>query len=569
MTRPLALAALLAFVAVPPGVSQERLDWATLGRIRDEGFRHSQVMETAAQLTDVHGPRLTASPQYKKAADWARQQLETWGLANAHLESWPFGRGWSFERCSAHVVAPVSFPLVALPKAWTAGTTGPVRGKVMRVKVDSEADVEKLKGKIAGRILWVGEPRELKGPEEGGVFKRYTEKQLDDLEQYQVPGARGGRGPMGPADREAFLKRRRLQRALDKLYETERPLAVVEPSERDANVLRLGGARSYKKGDPQPVTQLVVSASQWSRVARLLDRKTEVEVEIDVKAAFHEEDLNGYNVVADLPGGDRKAELVMVGAHLDSWHPGTGATDDGAGSAVMMEVMRILKATSASPRRTIRIGLWGGEEQGLLGSRAYVGEHFASRPQPPEPGPDEMPAFLRNDPPAPMTLKPDHAKLSAYFNLDNGTGRIRGIYLQENAGVKPVFEAWMESVKDLGATRLTMRNTGGTDHQSFDGVGLPGFQFIQDPIEYMDGSFFGTHHTDMDTYDRLQREDLMQAAVVIATFAYNAAMRDELLPRKPLPPVAAPPAPAGPPAKPGAKGAKPAPKAGEASPGGR
>jgi len=569
MTRPLALAVLLAFVAVPPAVSQEKLDWATLGRIRDEGFRHSQVMETAAQLTDVHGPRLTGSPQYKKAADWARQQLETWGLANAHLESWPFGRGWSFERCSAHVVAPVSFPLVALPKAWTAGTTGPVRGKVMRVKVDSEADVEKLKGKIAGRILWVGEPRELKGPEEGGVFKRYTEKQLDDLEQYQVPGARGGRGPMGPADREAFLKRRRLQRALDKLYETERPLAVVEPSERDANVLRLGGARSYKKGDPQPVTQLVVSASQWSRVARLLDRKTEVEVEIDVKAAFHEEDLNGYNVVADLPGGDRKAELVMVGAHLDSWHPGTGATDDGAGSAVMMEVMRILKATSASPRRTIRIGLWGGEEQGLLGSRAYVGEHFASRPQPPEPGPDEMPAFLRNDPPAPMTLKPDHAKLSAYFNLDNGTGRIRGIYLQENAGVKPVFEAWMESVKDLGATRLTMRNTGGTDHQSFDGVGLPGFQFIQDPIEYMDGSFFGTHHTDMDTYDRLQREDLMQAAVVIATFAYNAAMRDELLPRKPLPPVAAPPAPAGPPAKPGAKGAKPAPRAGEASPGGR
>ena len=569
MTRPLALAVLLAFVAVPPAVSQEKLDWATLGRIRDEGFRHSQVMETAAQLTDVHGPRLTASPQYKKAADWARQQLETWGLANAHLESWPFGRGWSFERCSAHVVAPVSFPLVALPKAWTAGTTGPVRGKVMRVKVDSEADVEKLKGKIAGRILWVGEPRELKGPEEGGVFKRYTEKQLDDLEQYQVPGARGGRGPMGPADREAFLKRRRLQRALDKLYETERPLAVVEPSERDANVLRLGGARSYKKGDPQPVTQLVVSASQWSRVARLLDRKTEVEVEIDVKAAFHEEDLNGYNVVADLPGGDRKAELVMVGAHLDSWHPGTGATDDGAGSAVMMEVMRILKATSASPRRTIRIALWGGEEQGLLGSRAYVGEHFASRPQPPEPGPDEMPAFMRNEPPAPMTLKPEHAKLSAYFNLDNGTGRIRGIYLQENAGVKPVFEAWMESVKDLGATRLTMRNTGGTDHQSFDGVGLPGFQFIQDPIEYMDGTFFGTHHTDMDTYDRLQREDLMQAAVVIATFAYNAAMRDELLPRKPLPPVAAPPAPAGPPAKPGAKGAKPAPKAGEASPGGR
>ena len=569
MTRRFVLAVAFVGLAASEAPAQEKLDWATLGRIRDEGFRRSQVMETAAQLTDVHGPRLTASPQYKKAADWARQQLETWGLANARLESWPFGRGWSFDRCSAHVVAPMAFPLVALPKAWTAGTNGPVRGKVMRVKAESEADVEALKGKIAGMILWVGQPRDLKGPEDGGVFKRYTEKQLDEIEQYQIPGPRGARGPMGPVDREAFLKRRRVQQALDKLYEAERPLAVIEPSERDANVLRLGGARSYKKGEAQPVTQLVVSASQWSRVARLLDRKTEVEVEVDVKAAFHEDDTNGYNVVAELPGTDKKGELVMLGAHLDSWHPGTGATDDAAGSAVMMEALRILKAIDAKPKRTVRIGLWGGEEQGLLGSRAYVAEHFASRPEPKEAGPDELPSFMRNDPPAPITLKPEHAKLSAYFNLDNGTGKIRGIYLQENAAVKPVFEAWMESVTDLGASRVTMRNTGGTDHQSFDGVGLPGFQFIQDPIEYMDGTFFGTHHTDMDTYDRLQREDLMQAAVVIATFAYNAAMRDELLPRKPLPPVAAPPAPAGPPAKPGAKGAKPAPKAGEASPGGR
>jgi len=559
----------MAGLAAAPAPAQEKLDWATLGRIRDEGFRHSQVMETAGQLTDVHGPRLTGSPQYKKAADWARQQLETWGLANAHLESWPFGRGWSFERCSAHVVSPMAFPLVALPKAWTAGTNGPVRGKVLRVKAESEADVEKLKGQIAGMILWVGQPRELKGPEDGGVFKRYTEKQLDDLERYAIPGALGGRGPMGPVDREAFVKRRRLRQALDKLYAAEKPLAVVEPSERDANVLRLGGGGSRKKGDPEAVTQLVVSASQWGRVARLLDRKIDVEVEIDVKGAFHEEDTNGYNVVAELPGTDRKGELVMLGAHLDSWHPGTGATDDAAGSAVMMEALRILKAIDVKPKRTIRVGLWGGEEQGLLGSRAYVSEHFASRPEAKEPGPDELPSFMRNDPPPPITLEPDHAKLSAYFNLDNGTGKIRGVYLQENAALKPVFEAWMEAVKDLGATGITMRNTGGTDHQSFDRAGLPGFQFIQDPIEYMDGTFFGTHHTDMDVYDRLQREDLMQAAVVIATFAYNAAMRDELLPRKPLPPVATPPAPLPAPAgKAGTKGgAKPAPRAVEAAPG--
>ena len=338
MTRRLAVALVLAGFAGTPAVAQEKLDWATLGRIRDEGFRHSQVMETAGQLTDVLGPRLTGSPQYKKAAEWSRQQLETWGLANARLESWPFGRGWSFERCSAQVVSPMSFPLVALPKAWTAGTNGPVRGKVLRVKAESEADVEALKGKIAGMVLWVGQTRELKGPEDGGVFKRYTDKQLDDLEQYQIPSPRGGgRGP-GPFDREAFLKRRKVQQALEKLYAAEKPLVVVEPSERDANVLRLGSGGSRKKGDPQAVTQLVVSATQWSRVARLLDRKTEIEVEVDVKATFHEDDTNGYNVVAELPGTDKKGELVMVGAHLDSWHPGTGATDNAAGSAVMMEV---------------------------------------------------------------------------------------------------------------------------------------------------------------------------------------------------------------------------------------
>jgi carboxypeptidase Q len=568
MTRRLALAlAALAALAGTPAQAQEKLDWATLGRIRDEGFRHSQVMETAAQLTDVHGPRLTGSPQYKEAAEWAKTQLETWGLANTHLESWPFGRGWSFERCSAQVVSPMAFPLFALPKAWTAGTNGPVRGKVLRVKADSEADVEALKGKVAGMILWVGQPRELKGPEEGGVFKRYTDKQLDELEQYKIPGPRGGRGP-GPFDREAFLKRRRVQQALDKLYASEKPLAVVEPSERDANVLRLGSGGSRKKGDPQAVTQLVASATEWNRVARLLDRKAEVEVEVDVKATFYEEDTNGYNVVAELPGTDRKGEIVMVGAHLDSWHPGTGATDNAAGSAVMMEAMRILKAIDARPKRTVRLGLWGGEEQGLLGSRAYVSEHFASRPEPREPGPGELPSFMRNDPPAPMTLKPEHAKLAGYFNFDNGTGKIRGIYLQENAAAKPVFDAWMEAVKDLGATRVTMQNTGGTDHQSFDSVGLPGFQFIQDPIEYSE-SFFGTHHTDVDTYDRLQRDDLMQAAVVVASFAYEAAMRDELLPRKPLPPVEAPAAPPkAPAARAGTKGgAKPAPKVLEAAPG--
>ena len=435
----------------------------------------------------------------------------------------------------------MAFPLVALPKAWTAGTNGPVRGKVMRVKVESEADVEAFKGKVAGMVLWVGQPRDLKGPEDGGVFKRYTEKQLDEIEQYQIPGARGGRGPMGPADREAFLKRRRLQQALDKLYAAEKPLAVFEPSERDADVLRLGGGGSRKVGDPQAVTQLVVAAEEWNRVARLLDRKMEVEVEIDVKAAFHEEDPNGYNVVADLPGTDKKGELVMVGAHLDSWHPGTGATDDAAGSAVMMEVVRILKAIDAKPRRTIRIGLWGGEEQGFLGSRAYVNEHFASRPEPKEPGAGRD-ALVH----AQRAAGADHAEARPREALGLLQPRQRH---REDPRHLPAGERGGEA--DLRGVDGVGEGPRGHAHhdaqhrrhrpQPFDGVGLPGFQFIQDPIEYMDGTFFGTHHTNMDVYDRLQREDLMQAAVVIATFAYDAAMRDELLPRKPLPPVAPPP----------------------------
>jgi carboxypeptidase Q len=530
----LAASTLLSTVAVSAG---EPIDWAAVGRIRDEGFHRSKVMETAAELTDVLGPRLTGSPGFKRSAEWSRGQLEAWGLANAHLESWPFGRGWSFERCSAHVVAPVTFPLVALPKAWTSGTSGTVRGKVIRVKAESEDDLARWKGKLAGAVVWAGEPRVLKAPEDGGLFRRYSDKDLDELQQYSIPGQRGRRGAVGPEDREAFLKRRRLQRALDKLFADERVLAVVTPSEWDADVLRLGGGGSRKVGDPEAPTQLVVAADQWNRVDRLLGRKMEVEVELDVKATFHQDDTNGYNVVAELPGSDRKGELVMLGAHLDSWHAGTGATDDASGVAVMMEAIRILKAIDARPRRTVRIGLWGGEEQGLLGSRAYVAEHFASRPAPREAGPDELPSWMRDEPPAPMTLKREYARVSAYFNYDNGTGKIRGVYLQEDAPARPVFEGWLDAVRDLGVSTITMRNTGGTDHQSFDSVGLPGFQFIQDPIEYM-GSFFGTHHANTDVYDRLRREDLMQAAVVIATFAYHAATRDEMMPRKPQPPTA-------------------------------
>ena len=317
-------------------------------------------------------------------------------------------------------------------------------------------------------------------------------------------------------------------------------LATVEVSERDGGIVRVGGGGSREPGEDPGVTGLVMAAEHYNRVARLLERKTEVELEIDVEARFHDEDRMAYNTIAEIPGTDRKAEIVLVGAHLDSWHAGTGATDNASGSAVVMEAVRILKALDLKPRRTIRIGLWAGEEQGLLGSRAYVTEHLASRPEP-KPEEADVPSFVRRET-GPLTLKPDHARFAAYFNLDNGTGRIRGIYAQQNAAAKPIFDAWLEPFHDLGAKTVTLRNTGGTDHLPFDAVGLPGFQFIQDPGDY----FTRTHHTHMDVYDRIQREDLMQASVVMAAFAYNAAMRDELFPRKPLPKDAqpAPPAPA-------------------------
>jgi len=532
----------LALALVPRAVgAEEAADLDMITRIRAEGFHHSRVMETVAQLTDVIGPRLTNSPAARRANEWTRQQLEAWGLARAHLESWgPFGRGWTLEHCSVHMVAPTAAPLIALPKAWTPGTEGVVRGKALKVKLESEADFEQYRGRLAGRILWLGNPRELKGEEKAD--ERYSEKDLEELSHYQVPKERA-------AERAAALKRRRFQRPLNRFLAEEKALATVEPSARDGGTLRVMGGGARRREDPPGVPALVMAAGHYNRVARLLDRKMEVELELDVRATFHDEDPLGYNTIAEIPGTDKRGEVVMLGAHLDSWHAGTGATDNAVGVGVAMEAVRILRALDVNPKRTIRVALWTGEEQGLLGSRAYVSQHFASRPEPGDPEQRELPSALQPDT-GPLTLKPEHARLSAYFNLDNGTGKIRGLYLQENAAVFPIFSAWLKPLNDLGATTLTLRNTESTDHVPFDAVGLPAFQFIQDDIEYRAGlapQFFGTHHTNMDLFDRVRGEDLMQASVVMAAIAYHAAMRPEMIPRKPLPPPPAPPAGGSPP----------------------
>ena len=538
-------AALCSVILVPALPAEERVDLDMVTQIRLEGFRNSKVMETASRLMDTIGPRLTGSPNMKRANEWTRRQLEEWGLANAHMETWePFGRGWSYDVATVRMLSPDKAELLALPLAWSPGTDGPLRAKAVKVKLADKDDLEKQKGKLAGRIVMLGDTREVKAQEKP-LSERYDEKSLAELYRYEAPGLRPYMRAGQPFNREDFIRRREFQRTLEKFLVDEKVAAVLDAGALDGGTFRVQGAlNGYRKNAPASVPTLMMAIEHWERIARILDRKEDVELEVNLKTQFTDEP-SASNTIAEIPGTDKKGEVVMLGAHMDSWHGGTGATDNGAGVAATMEAVRILKALGVRPRRTIRIALWSGEEQGLLGSRGYVSRHFASRPEPKEPPSaeqEDLPSFLRR-PTGPLTVKPEHAKLSAYFNLDNGTGKIRGVYAQENAAVVPIFESWIQPLKDLGVTTVTMRNTSGTDHLSFDAVGLPGFQFIQDEVEYETR----THHTNMDVYERLQKEDLMQASVVIACLVYDAAMRDGMMPRKPMP-KDQPPRPEEPPA---------------------
>lgn len=534
-TAPLALLALLSLpAAAAPAAGAPDLEMHT--RIRQEGFRNSKVMETAQELTDVLGPRLTNSPSYRRAAEWTRQALAGYGLRDARLEPFAFGRGWSAEACTVRLLGEVPEQLYALPKAWSPGTQGPVRGKLVRLKVDAPEDLEKHRGKLAGAILLLGEVKDF-APQEKGALERYDEKELEKLAHYRVPGA------AEKARLAEYVKRRALTRALARFTQEEKVAAVVDVGRGEGGVFRVQAGGSWKAEEPAGVPQVGLAPEQHARLVRLVEAGKEVQLEVDVRATFHDKDLAATNTLADLPGTDKRDEVVMLGAHLDSWHTGTGATDNAAGVAVMMEAVRILKAVGVAPRRTIRVALWGGEEQGLLGSRAWVAKHLGSRPEPKDPAQADLPASLRAEPPGPLKTGPLHGKVSAYFNLDNGTGKVRGIWAQENVAAAALFRTWAQATADLGAGTVTPTGTGSTDHVPFDEVGVPGFQFIQDEVEYS----ARTHHTNWDTFERLQREDLMQAAVVVATFAWEAANAPGLLPRKPLP-KDPPPAPKAPPA---------------------
>ena len=517
------LVALLVTAAATPLAplgAQESVDLQAIEQIKAEGFERSQVMELMSWLTDVYGPRLTGSSLSKQAGDWAIGQLEAWGLEGVEYEWWgPFGRGWVNERTFAQVTAPVPFPVIAYPPAWADGTDGPVDTEVVLVpsSIRTAADFAPFRGTLSGKVVVSAEPAEL-----GALFDapahRLTEDELNArANPYPLPSAGGG-----------FVRRAPAQDApssgsplvdLAQCFADEGVAAVLRPGGGNSNggnvFVSGGGSREADAARATPA--LTLAPEHYGRIYRILEKGVPVEMQLDVQNRFETDELNSFNIVGELRGTDLADEVVMLGAHFDSWQAGTGATDNAAGSAVMMEAMRILKATGLPLRRTVRIGLWTGEEQGLLGSRAYVADHFGDR--------------------ATMELLPAHETFSAYYNVDNGTGAIRGIYAQSNPEVGSIFSEWMRALTSdsISVGHIAPGNTGGTDHLAFDAVGLPGFQFIQDPVEY--GT--RTHHSSQDVYERVQDVDMKHNAVVVAAFVYLTANRDGLIPRKPLPEVAA------------------------------
>jgi hypothetical protein len=579
--------------ATPPSTSTNN----PIAQIRDEGLNRSQVMETLSYLTDVIGPRLTGSPNLKRANEWTRDKMTAWGLANAHLEAWgPFGRGWTLKRFSAQIVEPQSIPLIAYPKAWSPGFDQPITAEVVHLEGRTEADLEKYKGKLKGAIVLTSPVREVSARFEP-LATRIGESNLLRLANAGEPAAfRPGSSPGGtnatPATGRArsgggFARRAATTnssdstatatnvagaggppgrtrtnevpaRTLEFLIKEGATLVVSPSSQGDGGTLFVAAASvpgsdgrrtnapanssratAWSTNAPQIPAQMTVAIEDYNRLVRMIKQGEKLKMAVDLQTEFHNDDLMAYNTVAEIPGSDLKDEIVMLGAHMDSWHSGTGATDNGAGVAATMEALRILKALNLQPRRTIRIGLWTGEEQGLLGSKAYVTKHFgyytnvtnvAARSPRGEsnesPGARSLSSGSRST--RKLVRHREYEKFSAYFNLDNGTGKIRGVYMQGSEAVRPLFRKWLQPFYDLGAETLTLSNTGGTDHQSFDGIGLPGFQFIQDPIDY----FSRTHHSNADVFDRIQAGDMKQAATIMAAFAYNAAMLDEKLPRK-------------------------------------
>jgi carboxypeptidase Q len=491
---------------------EDKADLHAIALIKNEGFNDSKVMETLFELTDVNGPRLTGSTGMRKAEDWTRAKLWEWGLENVAIEPWGgFGKGWEINKSYVAMTVPYYQPLIAVPKAWTPGTPGQVSGEVVAVKIDSVQDMAKYAGKLKGMIALLTSYNNEVKPNFSPDAKRLTDEELKNLSS--DPHTDDATTNLSRKVKTPATPPVNMRKAIDSFLYEQGAIAVVSGGRGTMGTLFTSNGSSRAWNAKPVLPEVEMGTEHIGRIVRLLESGRTVKLEMDVKTTFLTADSTESNVVAEIPGTDPrlKDELVILGAHMDCWHAATGTTDNATGVAVMMEAVRILKTLDQKPKRTIRIVLWSGEEQGLLGSRGYVKNHYADR-------------FT-------MQLKPAHSRVSAYYNLDNGAGKIRGIYLQGNDELRPIFSAWMQPFADLGASTLTIKNTGSTDHISFDEVGIPGFQFIQDPLEY--GS--RTHHTNMDSYDRVSANDLMQASVIVASFVYQTAQRDEQLPRKPLP----------------------------------
>ncbi|NOT08092.1 MAG: M20/M25/M40 family metallo-hydrolase [Gemmatimonadales bacterium] len=505
--------------SLPAQVVAERVDFSVAQRIKDEEMKRSKLDEMASYLTDVIGARLTNSPGSRKANAWAAETFTSWGLANVKVEPWDsaFARGWEIVSYSGRILEPWSKPLAAYPQAWSGGTLD-AKGKpatlacpVMIFDVKDTTDFAKYAGKLKGACILRNAPAD-RGPEFMQSERRFSLDQLLNGDPGSpsiistVPGLapppptpRGGRGGFGAA--------RAFNAAVGRFLNAEKPALVLQGSQWSYGMYLNGGhfdGRSARDSVYNPIPHLIVATEQYGTLYRIAQRGLPTRIEVNLQVRFLDDTKVPTNVTAEIRGTDKADEVVMIGAHYDSWHSGTGATDNGAGSVVMMEAMRLLKTLNLPMRRTVRIGLWTGEEQGLLGSEAWLRLHKAELP-----------------------------KISAYLNVDNGTGKLRGIWNQDNTAASPIFEQILAPFRDMGVVVVKNGTTGGTDHLSFVDVGVPGFNYIQDPIEY--GT--RTHHSNLDTYERLVIEDLKQAAAVVAFTVYSIANRDELMPR---PPAAAP-----------------------------
>jgi carboxypeptidase Q len=499
----------LLFFAAYSFSQGEKLDMNMIQKIRNEGLNNSQVMEIVFFLTDASGPRLEGSPGFFRAANWAKNKLSSWGLENARLEPWgDWGKSWELQKFYMALTAPYYKPLIAFPKSWTSGTNGLQSADVILVDAKDSESILSYKGKLAGKIIMTTRTDTLI-PSYKPDASRLTDSALQQMAAYNPKNAperpRGQRGN--------FRAQMKLNNQLKEMAKNEGAIAMLSTSPRNAEgTVFVQGGGLFAPNTPENFLDVAIAYEDYMTLQRLIQHNIAVKIDLDTKTKFSSDDVKGYNVVAEIPGTDKKLkeQLVMIGGHLDSWHGATGATDNAAGCATMMEAVRILKTIGFKPRRTVRIALWGGEETGLFGSKNYVKNHFTDT--------------------VAHKFNAEGDKLSVYLNLDNGSGKIRGIYTQGNDSVRSIFAQWLSPFNDLGATTVTLQNTGGTDHLSFDAIGLAGFQFIQDPIEYDTR----THHSNMDSYDHLQAEDLKQAATIIASFIFDASQRDDKVPRKPF-----------------------------------